>query len=178
MSFRFATSPDVERCSGGWSRRGVRDSEDTRRSRTAFHGPAEVRLDLRDGEIRELDTEIVREGSEPSGRWRSLGTVSPQLAADYLLDLAETADEDVGEDALGAATLADGVETWPRMLEIARNRSLAEDIRSGATFWRARRQPTRRWKGSGASWTIPKAKSGKPRSSRCRRIRAKPPSRC
>ena len=59
-----------------------------------------------------------------------------QEAADYLLGLAGSGgDEDVGEDALGAATLANGVETWPRMLDLARDPMLARDIRAGATFW-------------------------------------------
>jgi len=94
-----------------------------------------VRLEKRGGEVRRLDTEIVRAESAPDDRWHFLGTVTPGAAASYLLHLAETGDADVGEDALGAAAMADGVETWPRMLQLARNRDLDQDVRTAATFW-------------------------------------------
>ena len=135
VSFRFDTWPDVERCSGGWQRRGSDSPERTRRSRECFHGPMEVRLDLVDGRVQDLDSEIVRREAAPEGRGRHLGTVSPEEAAMYLLDLVERADEDVAEEALGAAMVANEVETWPRTLEIARNRELDAEIRAAATFW-------------------------------------------
>jgi len=137
VSFRFATWPEVERCSSGWMRRGIRENRGggLNRDLDCWSGPAEVRLEIRGGEVRSVDTEIVRAESAPDDRWTSIGTVAPSEAADYLLDLAENADANVGEDALAAATMADGVETWPRMLELARNGGLDRDIRTAATFW-------------------------------------------
>lgn len=97
-------------------------------------GPVRVALDIRDGEIFDIDTYV-------GGRWRNrdgvtdLGTVAPQEAADYLLSLAQSLDNDAGEDAIFPATIADGVVVWPQLLSIAKDRSQRSDTRKSAVFW-------------------------------------------
>jgi hypothetical protein len=97
-------------------------------------GPVRVALDIRDGEIIDIDTYV-------GGRWRrrdrvtDLGTVSPQDAAQYLLTLASTSqDGEVGEDALFPATIAGDVVVWPHLLDIGKDRSLPRDTRKSAVF--------------------------------------------
>ena len=69
------------------------------------------------------------------GRDGDLGRVTPDEAAEYLLRVAETARESVAEDAVFPAFLADGVEVWPRLIDLARDRRRPEDVRSQALFW-------------------------------------------
>ena len=94
-------------------------------------GPVRLQLRIRDHAITDLDTYV-------GGRWRSagestvdLGTVSAAEAADYLLDVARGHD-DVGGEALFAASLADGAVLWPELLEMAKNESLPRETRSTA----------------------------------------------
>jgi HEAT repeat protein len=64
-----------------------------------------------------------------------LGDVVPAEAADYLLDLAARVPGGVGGDLVFPATLAAGVEVWPRLADMARDRSLPRQTRKGAIFW-------------------------------------------
>jgi hypothetical protein len=98
-------------------------------------GPVRVALDIRRGEIVDIDTYV-------GGRWRSrdrvtdLGFVSAPAAADYLLWLAQTLDDgDVAEDAVFPATIADSAVVWPQLLDIAKDGSLNRDTRKSAVFW-------------------------------------------
>ena len=52
-----------------------------------------------------------------------LGRISGPRAADLLLDLAARGGED-GEEIIAAASLADSAVVWPRLLTLARSRSL------------------------------------------------------
>ena len=96
-------------------------------------GPIRVEMRVRDGEPLDLEAEV-------GGTWRErenvtdLGVVPPDEAADYLLSLAERSRTEAGEEAIFPATLARGVETWPRLLEIARSAALT-DTRRQAVFW-------------------------------------------
>ncbi len=96
-------------------------------------GPVRIEMRVRDGVPVDLDADV-------GGTWRArddvtdLGVVPPAEAAEYLLALAERARSDVGEDAIFPATLARGVETWPRLLEIARGEARM-DVRRQAVFW-------------------------------------------
>lgn len=96
-------------------------------------GPVRVEMRVRDGEPLDLDAEV-------GGTWpdrddvTDLGVVSPAEAADYLFSLAERSRTEAGEDAVFPATLARGVEAWPRLLEIARSEART-DTRRQAVFW-------------------------------------------
>ncbi|CAN5853251.1 hypothetical protein BH24GEM1_BH24GEM1_04930 [soil metagenome] len=76
------------------------------------------------------------------GRWRAagdgvsdLGLVPAQEAADLLLTLAAKTGGDGGGELVTAATLADSVVVWPRLLRLARDRGVAEETRRQAVFW-------------------------------------------
>jgi HEAT repeat protein len=76
------------------------------------------------------------------GRWRQgseatdLGTVRPQEAAAYLLELAGSSPELAGDPVL-PATLADSVTVWPSLLRLARTSRLPRETRRSAVFWLA-----------------------------------------
>ncbi len=98
-------------------------------------GPVHVVLRVRDGEVSRVKHAV-------GGSWRSLprntndmGEVSPQEATEFLMKLAAEARGSVAEDALSAAALADNVELWPQLLEIARTRDRPRDVRKSAMFW-------------------------------------------
>lgn len=96
-------------------------------------GPIRVEMRLRGGEPVDLDAEV-------GGTWpdrddvTDLGVVPPAEAAEYLFTLAERSRTEAGEEAVFPATLARGVESWPRLLEIARS-DARTDTRRQAVFW-------------------------------------------
>jgi len=97
-------------------------------------GPVQVVLTLKDRDILRLKSSVG--GTWPPRSATDLGTVSPAEAADYLLWLAAHEEkEDVGEDAIHAATLAKDVEVWPRLLPLAKDRERPREIRKAAVFW-------------------------------------------
>jgi hypothetical protein len=98
-------------------------------------GPARVMLTLRGGELVDVDAYV-------GGRWKrsredilDVGLVPAPEAAEYLLSLAASPDAMGGDEAIFPATIAEGVEVWPRLLEIARNESLRNKTRKSAVFW-------------------------------------------
>jgi hypothetical protein len=113
------------------SRRRTRDWEGE-----CDDGPIRVALDVRDGQVTDLDTYV-------GGVWRAragvvdLGVLSVHEATQFLLDLAERGDGEVAERALMPAALADSVVVWPRLLEMARRTELPRDTRKAAVFWLA-----------------------------------------
>lgn len=131
VSFRYATHEDVKHCDGAWNRR--RGSEWN--SGECWNGPAEVRVQLRNGQIHDLDVEIVRDGSEPAGETADLGTVAPDVATAFFFGVARTEGASVAEDAVGAAAMADQVVIWPELLDLARDGGLESKVRQSATFW-------------------------------------------
>jgi HEAT repeat protein len=98
-------------------------------------GPVRIEMRVQGGAVRELDADVGGTWAERSGNVTDLGDVSPAEAADYLLTLAETAGSDVAEDAIFPATIARGVEAWPRLLQIARNDDVHRKARRQAVFW-------------------------------------------
>lgn len=98
-------------------------------------GPLWVDLRSRNGEIVRLETSVGPEPEDRSGTVTDLGRVAPAVASAFLLDLAERASGDVGEDAIFPAVLARDVVAWPRLLEIARAVGVASDTRKAAVFW-------------------------------------------
>lgn len=64
-----------------------------------------------------------------------LGEVSAREASDWLLETAGTANPRVAQDAIAAAAVADAPDPWQRLLALARDRSLHQDVRGSAAFW-------------------------------------------
>lgn len=101
-------------------------------------GPVRVEVEYRGGRPRDVETSVG--GREPRLRRQDvdLGHVEPEVAVEFLLELARTARGDVAEEAIFPATIARDVETWPQLLEIGRDRDLPSDVREQAIFWLGR----------------------------------------
>ncbi|MCA9737966.1 MAG: HEAT repeat domain-containing protein [Gemmatimonadetes bacterium] len=133
VHFSYDARPGVRSCGRGddlswswnWTDRGDR--------RRCVQGPIQVELRLEDGRVVRLRAGIEGAG-EPAGG-RALGHFPPQEAADWLLDLVDRVDPRQAGRALQAAVLADGVETWPRLLAFARDRERPSSVRKDAVFW-------------------------------------------
>lgn len=98
-------------------------------------GPLRVDLQARSGEIVRLETSVGPEPEDRSGTVTDLGRVDPAAASAFLLDLAERASGDVGEDAIFPAVIARDIVAWPRLLEIARAARVPSKTRKTAVFW-------------------------------------------
>lgn len=98
-------------------------------------GPVLLEMRLRGGEVRDLELRVGGAWDEADDRVTELGAVPPSEAADFLLDVAARGPEAAGKRAVFAATLARGVEAWPRLLEIARDSSVPRETRRAAVFW-------------------------------------------
>lgn len=98
-------------------------------------GPVRLILKVRDGRVVKIKTYVGGDWPSPASNTLDLGELPPQVAADYLLDLGRTGLRNVAEDALFPATLARDVVVWPTLLELARDTSLAQDVREQAIFW-------------------------------------------
>lgn len=100
-------------------------------------GPVRVVIDKRNGEITDIRTYV-------GGSWKGsadveLGAVPPSVAINYLLKVAETNDSKSAERAIFPAMLGAGVESWPRLMDIARDESRPRAVRNSAVFWVAQR---------------------------------------
>ena len=134
VTFQFALKDDVQLCHNGVTTRGsswrVNSRGDGRD--TCASGEGEVRLRVRDGAVVEID--LLPPSADRSGT--DLGFQDAETAAEYLLDVAANhRDEDVAEDAIAPAAMIEGVTIWPALLELARDRSVSEDVRKQAVFW-------------------------------------------
>jgi HEAT repeats len=95
--------------------------------------PVRVALEVRDRRVVAIRTYV-------GGRWRrspsinDLGTVRPQEAAAYFLELAGQS-RDLNGDPVLPATLADSVTIWPSLLRLARAAHLPEERRRSAVLW-------------------------------------------
>lgn len=98
-------------------------------------GPVRIEMRVENRVVRDLDAEVGGSWGERSGTVTALGDVPPTEAADYLLTLAESSRTDAAEDAIFPATIARGVEAWPRLLRIARNDDARGEARRQAVFW-------------------------------------------
>ncbi len=135
----YPTRPDVEICDEGvrmgeqkmmWHSRGWDQAASNCR-----YGPAEVELRVRNGQV--LDVELVRRPGDRVSGAQDLGLVSAQDATELLLSVARTGGRDGRgvEDALFPAVLADVEEIWRGLMEMARDRSVDDDVRENALFW-------------------------------------------
>ena len=98
-------------------------------------GPVRVSVTMEDGRPVSLRTYV-------GGRWRAggenvvdIGSVSTREASDWLLDVAERGSGKPSSNAIFAATLADSVTVWPRLMRIARDEDRPRDTRKQAVFW-------------------------------------------
>ena len=109
--------------------------DDSEWERDCERGPVRVSLRMQGGRLTGSETYV-------GGRWRAagdgvsdLGPVPAQEAADLLLTLAAKTGGDGGGELVTAATLADSVVVWPRLLRLARDRGVPEETRRQAVFW-------------------------------------------
>lgn len=99
-------------------------------------GPVRVALDLRRGAVTAARTYVGGRWRPLEGRVTDLGGVSAPEAAGYFLDLLERGGAAHPPPALlSPAVMADSITTWPRLLRIARDPSLARETRKQAVFW-------------------------------------------
>lgn len=153
-TFSFAAQPDV--CGDGENilrlRENRGDGIDFIRSRGSMRGvhrsdsahvwlgrcefgPVHVRLSLERRAIASADVRVGGNAAVPSGAV-DIGRVAAAAAVEFLLGPAvRAADRRTAGELLLAAVLADSVETWPALLEIARDEGLSRDLRQSALFW-------------------------------------------
>lgn len=133
--FRYPTKEGVWLCD-----RGVRiDDRDSQNRNDGppgedwVEGEAEVILEVRNGEIRDL--ELQPPGSDSSVD-TDLGLWAADDAAEFLIGLTRTSSSRrVAEDAIVPAMIARGAVVWPDLIDIARDRSRPEHVREQAVFW-------------------------------------------
>jgi len=138
VRFAYATRTGVEICDQGIR---VGDRQMWWRTHDGYEGAsncrigiAEVELDVRDGRVR--DVEVVRNLDDRDDSALDLGEVSPEEAQDYLLSLPyRGATDDGAEEAIFPAMLADVDDAWPKLMSIAKDRSLDEGVRKNTLFW-------------------------------------------
>jgi hypothetical protein len=70
----------------------------------------------------------------PAGA-EDLGSVPPAEASEWLLKVAESGDERIGNEAIMPAVVAREVVTWPRLAAMAKQARLPSEIRKQAIFW-------------------------------------------
>jgi hypothetical protein len=97
-----------------------------------IEGPIRVTLTMADRRVTRLRTTVGT--SAPAGA-ADLGQVSPAEASDWLLDLAGRGVGEPSEQAIFPAVMAEGVVTWPRLVELAKRQGLREGTRRQAIFW-------------------------------------------
>jgi len=140
VRFHFDTKPGVEICDQGilmgphdrvqWSS-GSWDDDQGTNCRSGF---AEVELAMRDGRVR--DVSVVKRLADRTAGADDLGAVTAEEAAHYLLGVAHgTSNRRTAQHAMLTAVLADTPDAWRDLLDIARDRSVAEGVRKSALFW-------------------------------------------
>ncbi|HSR41005.1 MAG TPA: HEAT repeat domain-containing protein [Longimicrobiales bacterium] len=140
VAFHFAVREGVEVCDHGVVSRGGRTRWSWRgdeEEQICSTGLAEAVFTVRSGAVRDVDLDPWEgAGSTPAGV-RDLGRVPAPEAAGFLLSMARSGRDavDAAKDGLFVAVLADSVEVWPDLLELARDRSLDDEVREGAVFW-------------------------------------------
>ena len=139
VRFGFEIRPEVQICDRtirmGENHMWWDTTQDDYRPRNCRTGFAEVELEVRRGRV--TDVEIVRAMDDRSEGAVDLGEVTSDEAARYLLSLAyDGATADGAEEAIFPAMIADTHdETWPVLLEIARDRSVDQGVRKSTLFW-------------------------------------------
>jgi hypothetical protein len=98
-------------------------------------GPGRVWLRVRDGEV--VDVELEVGGPEPRHRssTTTLGSIDPVEVRSVMLALAENSRGRDLDAAIVCAIITEGFEDWDRLLAIARDEDLTDDVRESAIFW-------------------------------------------
>ncbi|HEY4217961.1 MAG TPA: HEAT repeat domain-containing protein [Gemmatimonadaceae bacterium] len=100
-------------------------------------GPVRVVIDRADRQPLSVQTYVGPADSTLRGV-TDLGQVSAQDAADYLLSMASSIDGRAGRDAIMPAMLADGANTAPTLVAIAKNAALPRETRRSALSYMGR----------------------------------------
>ena len=137
VAFHFEVADDVQVCDHSirqgpdgrgmhWGRWSDREQE------TCTDGPLELRVELRDGRVEDIDAGRI--GAEPSDV--DLGTVTPAEAAAWLVEIPWRArtDDGVGE-AYMAIRFMEGVNVDARIAAAVEDRGLNPEIRQQVMFW-------------------------------------------
>jgi len=77
----------------------------------------------------------VTVASRPPEGAEDLGPVPAAEASDWLLDVAESGDTRIGNEAVMPGVVGRDVVTWPRLAAMAKRQQLPEEIRKQAIFW-------------------------------------------
>lgn len=98
------------------------------------NGPARVRLTVRDGRIVDMR---VRVGASWRGQGsdQDLGEIDADEVVTFFLDQVEGSGHRAMDDAIFAASIARGFDEWARIVDIARNDEMSQDVRESAIFW-------------------------------------------
>lgn len=106
--------------------------------RRCVEGPAFLQLEIRDGRVRAAEVRVGTESWPSAGSpATNLGRLAAAAAASALLELAETARNDAGDDLVFAAVIADSAVLVDPLLRLARMEGVEEDTRKSAVFWLA-----------------------------------------
>ena len=103
-------------------------------------GPVRVRLEVRDGVVRDIRTSVGQpRRSSSETRVTDLGAVPAASAAGYFLQLAKSASSHVSNGAIMPAVLADSAYPWRELLAVARDTATrSRGTRNDAAFWLSR----------------------------------------
>jgi hypothetical protein len=132
----FAARPGV--CGDGhgsvWTRNSqtVRSSDNGRWS--CVPGPVRVAVGRADGQVVSVRDWVGGEWGA-SGSETDLGNVSAADAAHYLVQLARTASGRSADEALSAASFADGVDIAPDLTALVRDANTPVESRKQGLFW-------------------------------------------
>lgn len=100
-------------------------------------GPVVAYLEVRGGEVRDLDLEHAWRGRVERSGARDLGRVEAREAARALLALARSPEmaRRGAERALAGAVVADSATVWPELLALGRDGEVERRVRKAAVFW-------------------------------------------
>jgi len=106
--------------------------------RPCVEGPAFLQLEIRDGRVAAAEVRVGTDSRPRAGAAvTDLGRLAAAATASRLLELAETARNDAGEDLVFAAVIADSAVLVDPLLRLARMEGVEEDTREAAVFWLA-----------------------------------------
>jgi len=132
----YATRPGVRVCTSGIHRRDASSGTSAWRDgteRLCRERTVEIEATMSGGRVRALN--LLRLEETANGSVRDLGRVPVEDAAAFLLSVAREGEPGVAEEAIHAVVLADSVEVWPALLELARDRERPGRVRKSALFW-------------------------------------------
>jgi len=106
--------------------------------RRCVEGPAFLQLEIIDGRVDEAEVRVGMESWPRAGATvTDLGRLAAAVTASALLELAEDARDDAGEDLVFAAVIADSAVLVDPLLRLARMEGVEQDTRKSAVFWLA-----------------------------------------